>query len=224
MEEGEEGIFEKERDQIMIQRYNLEELKKGWQGVEMDEKLRQSKSRRPRNENIERLNSGRTLREQSQSSNGSSLSYMDYRKDRSFDIQRIELYPDLCDMDFLGVLRKEAEKKCARKQTSNVKKSLLPRFSRNSKVESMRRSAAHGSFRPSQRASAAGGARGTNARSTLWPKSVMSQIDDVDEEMNMNAKIAPIKGNENDEIEQEEFFFERKSDRLMKEISFNALT
>ena len=52
----------------------------------------------------------------------------------------------------------------------------------------------------------------------------MSQIDDVDEEMNMNALIAPIKEDENDEIEQEEFFFERKSDRLMKEISFNALT
>ena len=149
---------------------------------------------------------------------------MNYRKDRSFEIQRIELYPDLCDVNLHGLLQKEAEKKRARKLTSNVKESLLPRFSRNSKVESMRKSAACGSFRPSQRASAAGGARGTNARSTLWPKSAMSQIDDVDEEMNMNALVAPIKEDEDDEIEQEEFFFERKSDRLMKEISFNALT
>lgn len=52
----------------------------------------------------------------------------------------------------------------------------------------------------------------------------MSQIDDVDEEMNMNALVAHGQEDQNDENGQEEFFFERKSDTLMKEISFNALT
>ena len=62
--------------------------------------------------------------------------------------------------------------------------SLMPRFSIKSRstVRPSIRSSLRQSVRPQLRSS-----RNTNRRSTIWPQSVMSQIDDVDEDLNESA-------------------------------------
>lgn len=85
--------FEKERDEIMIQRYQLDEFKREFLNDRkvLDQEEIKRKTLR------EYALSDKTKREESFDSNYSELSYMNYRVDKSFENPKSGLYKDLLD-------------------------------------------------------------------------------------------------------------------------------
>lgn len=144
--------FEKERDEIMIQRYQLDEFKKEFLNDRkvLDQEEIKRKTLR------EFALSDKTKREESFDSNYSELSYMNYRVDKSFENPKSGLYKDLLDYQKVEISQVNDTRPVSLQNSS-----IMPRLS---KVTAQRPSIMKDIVRQSIRHS-------MKRRSTVWPKS-----------------------------------------------------
>jgi len=207
MPEGEdcEQWFEDERDAIMVNRYKLDELKKALYGAAGDQKIlydlnwSQDVSGKLQGHAASQAGGHRSS---SLDSCNSNLSYLHFRYDNSYDAGECKAFGDLRDAIAApeGAMLKAATRNNPKVHSYVTEQGNLPRYSRRSRCSYARsprgaaaRSSVRVSLRPSlrpsmqirhsKRASQALARNSVAHRSTLWPRSMLSQVDDVDENL-----------------------------------------